>query len=195
MEATQTRPLIGQFSAIDRPLIQAVAVLTGAFVTALAAQVQVPWQPVPFTLQTLVVMACGLTLGMRLGMMSQLLYLAVGLAGFPVFAQFRAGLPALLGPTGGYLLAFVLMAGLLGWVAERGWDRKVLPLALSLVVSTMVVYALGTTWLSFFTGSLASAWMAGAAPFLVTDALKIMIACGAFPGAWALLSRFTGRPA
>lgn len=93
---------------------QACLVLGGAALTALMAQVAIPWQPVPFTLQTLAVTLCGITMGWRLGVMSQVAYLAAGASGLPVFADASFGIAKLFGPTGGYLFAFVLAAGLVG---------------------------------------------------------------------------------
>lgn len=146
-------------------------VLGGACLTALAAQITIPHVPVPITLQTMSVMLCGLALGARRGALSQLTYLTAGAAGAPVFAGWSGGAFHLYGPTGGYLVGFVVVAGLLGWLAERGWDRSVLNCAAALALGIVVQLTLGTAWLAAFTGW-RGAWIAGFAPFVGIEAIK-----------------------
>jgi biotin transport system substrate-specific component len=162
----------------------------GAALTAFAAQIQIPWQPVPFTMQTLVVMLCGLGLGARLGFMSQIVYLAVGLAGAPIFAGGKFGPLVVFGPTGGFLVAFPIAAGLLGWMSDRGWTKSVLGSAAALASGTTLTLGLGTLWLSHFLG-LHAAFLAGAAPFLAIEAAKAAVAIPLAPLAW----KFVGRRA
>lgn len=156
----------------------------------LASQVAVPLTPVPVTLQTLAVLLCGAALGSRRGAAATVLYLAEGAVGFPVFAAGRAGIPYMLGPTGGYLLGFVAAAYVVGYLAERGWDRNILRTALAMVVGNAVIYCFGLAWLLRYVppeGVLA----AGLLPFLAGDALKIALATGLLPLSW----RFVGdRP-
>src|SRR5687767_10282019 len=123
--------------------------------TAAAAQVSfpVPFTQVPFTFQPTVVLLGGLVLGSRLGLASQVLYLMAGLAGLPVFAA-SATLPPgalrLLGPTGGYLMAYPIAAFPTGYLAERGLDRRYLTSVLAMLAGLVVVYACGAAWLGMF---------------------------------------------
>jgi biotin transport system substrate-specific component len=155
----------------------------GAALTAACAQVSVPWQPVPFTLQTLAVTLCGLTMGARIGTMSQVAYIAAGMAGAPVFAGGAAGPQHLFGPTGGYLVAFVAAAGLLGWLAEKGWTRSGWLTAAALAVGNVLILALGATWLSVFTGA-GAAWTLGVAPFVSGAVAKSAVVALCLPQTW-----------
>lgn len=161
-------------------------VLGGAGVTALAAQATIPLQPVPFTLQTLAVMLCGLALGARRGMLSQLTYVAAGTAGAPVFAGFTGGPGHLFGPTGGYLAGFVLAAWVLGVLADRGWTRSVGLTLAAMALGTAVVLGLGWAWLTAYIGP-AAAFSSGVAPFLLGEGLKAAFAVLALPTAWRLV--------
>jgi biotin transport system substrate-specific component len=120
-----------------------------------------------------------------------LLYLVEGLAGMPVFAGMTSGLAKLLGPTGGYLLSWPLAAALVGWLAQRGWDRRI-PTALAMFCfGNILIYAIGASWLNIYKdtfGQISVMW-AGVYPFLPGDALKIVIAALVLPGAWALFGR------
>jgi biotin transport system substrate-specific component len=177
-------------------LPDAARVLLGSLLVALCAQISIPLYPVPITGQTLAVLLAGALLGWRLGALAMLAYLAEGLAGLPVFAgglsawsPSPAGVPVILGPTLGYLVGFVPAAALVGWLAERGWDRHILLTALAMALGNLVIYAVGLAGLARFVppGGLLSA---GLLPFLPGDALKIALAAAALPGAWA----FTRRP-
>lgn len=143
----------------------AAVVLAGASATALAAQVSIPWQPVPFTLQTMAVLACGLTMGARRGALSILTYLLVGACGLPVFAEHKAGAMWLFGMTGGYLWAFVAAAAIMGYVADRGWTKHGGKLALSLTLANVVLLGVGAAWLSLYIGG-EKAWWSGVVPFV-----------------------------
>lgn len=189
MNVTATRRSLVDTLLPARTLAGDVALIAGgAAVTALAAQISIPWQPVPFTLQTLAVFLCGLTLGAKRGMLAQASYLTAGAAGLPVFAEGKAGAMWLFGPTGGYLLAFVLAAGLLGWVADRGWDRKLVPLAIAMTLATATILGLGTLWLGTSIG-LAKAFAVGTLPFLAIECFKAALATIALPAAWKLMRR------
>ena len=124
------------------------AVLFVTALTAAAAQISIPlpFTPVPFTLQPMVVLLGGAALGSRLGMSSQVLYLLLGVAGLPVFAAsplLPQGFGRLLGPTGGYLLSYPLAAFAAGWLAERSFDRRYLTSLLAMAVGLSVVFACG----------------------------------------------------
>ncbi|MBE7554903.1 MAG: biotin transporter BioY [Anaerolineales bacterium] len=157
---------------------------------ALSAQIAIPlpFTPVPITMQTLTVLLTGLLLGSRLGMATLIAYLVEGGVGLPVFTQWGSGLAHLLGPTGGYLIGFVFAAGLVGFLAERGWDRRIWTTLLAMILGNLVIYAFGVTWLSTFLG-VGRAIAGGMLPFLIGDAVKIALAMVALPGGWALLRR------
>jgi biotin transport system substrate-specific component len=180
-----------------------VLVGLGAGLLTLSAKVQVPFYPVPMTLQTLVVLLIGAAFGWRLGVAAVALYLAQGLAGLPVFANtppLMAGPLYLFGPTGGFLVGFLVATAIVGWAAERGWDRSAIKLALAMMVADALLLALGALWLAFFaalpggaTGvGLGRAWAAGVQPFLLGEALKVAIAALAVPATWRLLARLRG---
>jgi biotin transport system substrate-specific component len=158
-------------------LRRALAVVAGAVLVSLAAQaaVPIPGTPVPITLQVPAVLIVGGLLGPSLGASSLVLYLVLGAAGLPVFAP--GGLPGaarLFGPTGGYLLAYPLAAGLagLGVAAGRRWGR----LALALVGATIVIHLGGVAQLAVLGGDLSGAWRLGSVPFLVGDLAKLLFA-------------------
>jgi biotin transport system substrate-specific component len=150
-------------------------VLGGALLTALASQVSIPTQPVPITLQTLAVTVCGLTLGARRGAASQVAYLLAGAAGLPVFAEGKFGPQWLFGMTGGYLWAFVAAAAFLGWIADRGWARRALPLIGGLIGANALILFVGAAWLSLAIGTEA-AWTGGVLPFVTGAVLKSLAA-------------------
>lgn len=170
----------------------ALVVLFSAFV-ALTAQVEIPLWPVPLTLQTLGVLFTGAVLGGRRGALALLLYLIEGAAGLPVFAGGASGVAQLLGPTGGYLVGFVVAAALVGWLAGRGWDRRLTWTALAMVVGNLVIYALGVAWLAIYLGDLQTAVVSGALIFIPGDLIKIALAALALPGGWALAYRRRDR--
>jgi biotin transport system substrate-specific component len=162
-------------------------ILGGSLVVALAAQIAVrlPFSPVPVTGQTLAVLLVGALLGSRRGAWSTLAYLGQGLIGLPVFATGSSGAAYVLGPTGGYLLGFVVAAYLTGWLAERGWDQRIGTALLAMGLGNVAIYALGLPWLSIYAGSQTLAL--GLLPYLAGDALKLALAAAALPGGWRLL--------
>lgn len=162
--------------------------LAGTALLALSAKIQVPFWPVPMTMQSFVVLVLGMAYGWRLAGATLLLYLAEGALGLPVFAS-GAGLAYLAGPTGGYLLGFLLAAVLLGWLAERGWDRSVLWTLVAMVIGNIVIFAPGVAWLSVLMGDLAKAIGAGLTPFLAASLFKTGLAAAVLPFAWRLLQR------
>jgi biotin transport system substrate-specific component len=155
-------------------LRRAIGVLAFAAATAFGAKVAIPLPgtPVPFTLQVAFVLLAGALLGARLGAASQLAYLAAGAAGAPVFAA-GGGLFYLLGPTGGYLLAFPLAAWVVGAVAGRAGG--LMRLAIALVAGVAVIYGGGAAWLAVLAGAPGRALLVGAAPFLALDLAKIVL--------------------
>jgi biotin transport system substrate-specific component len=164
------------------------AALVGSVLIALSAQaaVYLPYSPVPVTGQTLAVLLVGAMLGSRRGALAAVMYLGEGAAGLPVFAYGGFGVGYMLGPTGGYLLGFVPAAYAVGYLAERGWDRRPAATVAAMALGNLIIYALGATWLACLLG-VGKALAGGVAPFLVGDAVKIAIAAALLPGGWKLL--------
>lgn len=148
--------------------------LGGAALITLGAKLQVPFWPVPMTLQTLVVLMIGAIYGARLAGVTLLTYLVQGAVGLPVFAS-GAGLAYLAGPTGGYLAGFLLAAVAVGTAADRGLLRRAIPAFAVLLVATALIYASGVLWLAGFVG-MQKAIAAGLLPFLPAEAFKLALA-------------------
>ena len=173
------------------------AVLFIAALTAAAAKVAVPlpFTPVPFTLQPMIVLIGGAALGARLGMTSQLLYLAAGIAGLPVFAAspvLPQGIARLIGPTGGYLLAYPAAALVSGYLAERGLDRRYATAVLAMIAGLAVIFTGGVAWIAYVVPprpGLFRAIVLGLVPFVAADLLKVFLAAGVMPGLWWLSIR------
>jgi biotin transport system substrate-specific component len=169
----------------------AVLMVLGTVALWLSAKIQVPLYPVPITMQTLVVLVIGVAYGWKLGGATMLLYLAEGAVGLPVFAgtwSEGGGFHHLYGPTAGYLVGFAVAAAICGRLAERGWDRSLLKAGTAMVVGNLVIYALGLTWLAIQIG-MADALKYGLLPFLVGDALKILLGACLLPATWRLIGR------
>lgn len=164
-----------------------VLAIAGTALMAVSAKLQVPMWPVPMTMQTFAVLVIAMSFGLRLGAATLLLYLAEGAVGLPVFAS-GAGLAYLVGPTGGYLVGFFVAAALVGWLAEKGWDRNVVQTVIAMALGTLVIFGLGVTWLAIFLGDADKAIASGLTPFLVGAAVKIALAAAVLPIAWRLLS-------
>jgi biotin transport system substrate-specific component len=173
--------------------IRAAAVVFIAVLTAAAAQVSIPlpFTPVPLTLQPMIVLLGGAALGSRLGMLSQVLYLAAGIAGLPVFAAspvLPQGLFRLLGPTGGFLMAYPLAAFLAGWLAERGLDRRYLTSVLAMAAGLAVIFACGIAWFAWFASpapvGLTAALRLALYPFIIVDITKVLLAAAVLPAVW-----------
>jgi biotin transport system substrate-specific component len=194
-------------------------VVIGAIVIALTASLQIvlagqtivlpcdvrvtlPTSPVPITAQTFAVLLVGGALGFRRGVIAVVLYLASGLL-LPVYAGGASGLDTFLarndggwvfGATGGYLLGFLVAAGLVGRLAELGWDRHVGGAVVAMLLGNLAIYAVGIPWLMLATGfDLATAIAKGLAPFVFGDLLKLAVAGMVFPAAWWLVGRRTGE--
>jgi biotin transport system substrate-specific component len=177
--------------------------LSGQTVTLLGdVRLTLPTSPVPLTLQTLSVLLVGGALGFRRGILSVSFYLALGLF-LPVYAGGASGLHVFVsgdlghlvfGATGGYLIGFVIAAGLVGRLAELGWDRHVGGAVMAMLFGNLVVYAVGVPWLMAATGmDLGTALEKGAFPFLMWDLVKLAIAGILFPIAWWIVGRGVGE--
>jgi biotin transport system substrate-specific component len=153
-------------------------------ITVACAQIgfHVPWTPVPITLQVFAVLLSGLVLGRKLGAISQIQYLLLGLAGAPVFYGFIGGPAALLGPSGGYLPGFVLGAYVTGMMWERSRSRSTMAAVTAGAAGTVFIYAVGVIWLSVYLTAFKGesmawkAWLYGVAPFIGVDAVKAVAA-------------------
>ncbi len=174
------------------PIIRAAAVALAVALTAAAAQftIPLPFTAVPFTLGPLAVLLTGAALGARLGFVAQMLYLAAGATGLAVFTPsptLPPGALRLIGPTGGYLMAYPIAAFTIGFLAQRGWDRRYLTSFAAMLAGLVVIFTGGVSWLALmYTTSFAAAFAQGAAPFLLTDILKAAAAAMILPQAWRL---------
>lgn len=164
----------------------------GVALTASAAQftMPVPFSAVPFVLTPMAVLLTGAALGARLGALSQALYLLAGIVGIQVFAPSAVlppGAARLLGPTGGFLLAYPLAAFVTGWLAERGWDRKYATSALAMVAGLAIIYIGGAAWYTItLTHSLQTTLATSVMPFAPLDLVKILFASAILPTVWKL---------
>ena len=156
----------------------------GSLLLVVSAKVQVPFWPVPMTMQTFVVLVLAIAYGPRLGTVTVALYLFEGAVGLPVFAK-GGGLAYFSSPTGGYLIGFLVAAWTVGWLAERGWDRSVVTTALAMLIGEVVIFAFGLAWLGWFIANAKglplmagykAAIAAGVTPFLLAEAFKILLA-------------------
>jgi biotin transport system substrate-specific component len=181
--------------------IRVASVALFAALTAAAAQVSIPlpFTPVPFTLQPMVVLLGGAVLGSRLGMSAQVLYLLAGIAGLPVFAASAVlpqGVLRLLGPTGGYLMSYPFAAFLTGWLAERGFDRRYVTSVIAMACGLGVIFAAGIVWLAFFArGAVGfeAALRTGLYPFIPADIFKIFLAAAVMPALWRVIGSRNDR--
>ena len=178
-----------------RLLRLAALAVVGSMLLTLSAKIQVPFYPVPMTMQTFAVLVLGMAYGWRLGAATMVLYLAEGAVGLPVFAGTPAkgiGIPYMLGPTGGYLIGYVLSAAALGWLAERGWDRSVFWTAVAMLIGNVVIYVPGLLWLGTVVGWEKPVLQWGLTPFILGDLTKLALAAAVMPLAWTLLGRRKG---
>lgn len=173
----------------------AVLVLGAAALVAASAQIAVPlpFTPVPLSGQTFAVVLVGASLGALRGVASLGLYLAAGLAGAPVYADGGSGVAALASASGGYIVGFVLAAGLVGHLAERRWDRRLPSAIAAMAAGNLVIYAVGLAWLAVVLGTDAATTLElGLYPFIPGDILKIGLAAALLPTAWRLVE-WSGR--
>ena len=190
-------PLVGRVlpaSGLPRWLTMGVLAVLGTLILWASAKIQVPFWPVPMTLQTLAVAGIAAACGLRLGLATILLYLAEGAIGLPVFAgtpERGLGLLYMMGPTGGYLLGYAAMAAIIGWAAERGALMRPLVLFAAMLAADALMLFLGFSWLACGVPGIGAekAFSAGVAPFLLGDLVKMALAAALVPAAGRLLRR------
>jgi biotin transport system substrate-specific component len=178
-------------------LTDALLVCGGAGLVAVCAQISfhLGFTPVPITGQTFAVLLVGASLGSLRGTASLLLYLLVGLAGAPVYSEQKHGWDVASGSTGGYLVGFIVAAALTGWLAERGWDRRLSSSISAMLTGSVVIYAFGLLWLHHWLGvhNFGQSWKTtledGLYPFVAGDMIKLYLAAAALPAAWKLVRR------
>lgn len=175
----------------DRVALELLTVIGASLVIAIAAQIaiDVPFSPVPLTMQPLAVLLVGVTLGSRRGAAAAALYLFEGASGMPVFAQAHGGALWLVAATAGYLWSYPLAAFVAGWFSERGWGSTTLRAIGGMLAALAVIYAGGFAWLAVLAGPRA-AFSAGIAPFLIADIAKIALGAAMLPQLQRLMQRF-----
>ena len=188
-------------STLQRYLVMAAFVAAGSAFVAICAQVRIhlPFTPVPITGQTFAVLAVGGLLGSRLGAATLLLYMAEGTfgllwgnesEGFKVFSEGTSGWEVIAGPTGGYIVGFVLAAYIVGWLTERGFDRNPLTATIAMMIGNISLYVPGLIWLDHhFPGQ---AFEFGLYPFVLGDSAKLLLAASVVPAGWAILRHVPG---
>jgi len=164
-----------------------ILALVGVALITVAAKVNIPFHPVPMTMQTFVILALGMVYGRWLGASTVMLYLVAGALGLPVFSgtpEKGVGFVYMMGPTGGYLVGFVIAAAVTGGLAEKGWDRKMTTTFAAMLIGNMIIYVPGLLWLGSLFGWDNPIFAWGALPFLWGDLFKIVLAMIVIPGAW-----------
>jgi biotin transport system substrate-specific component len=162
----------------------AALVLLGTMALAVSAKIQVPFYPVPMTMQTLVVLILSAIFGVRLACLTVVVYLIEGASGLPVFAS-GSGLAYLVGPTAGFLAGFLAAAAAVGYAAEKGFDRSFAASFAVMSLGHAIIFCFGFAWLSLLFGP-AKAWAVGVAPFIAATVLKTIIAALFVPALWRL---------
>lgn len=150
-------------------------ILSAILMMAALSRITIPIQPVPVTGQTLGVLLTGIMLGRKRAVVAMITYIAMGIIGFPVFANGAFGMATLIGPTGGYLLGFIPAAYVMGYLGEKGWYKHILTALLSLIIGHMIVFSTGLLWLANFT-SWSNVLAVGFIPFLPGAVAKTLIA-------------------
>ena len=180
-------------SALVRDL---VLILCGTAIVSGLAQISIPWYPVPFTGQTLAVLLVGGVLGSVRGGLALFAYFAIGALGAPIFTEQSGGWDIITGATGGYIIGFILAAAVVGWLAERGADRRVMSMVGVLLLGNIIIYAFGVPWLASWAPAgdgvafgWSQAYKTGVQPFILGDLVKLAFAAALLPAGWALLQK------
>ena len=164
-------------------------IVSGSLLLAALAQIEIPlpFTPVPITGQTLGVLLIGAALGSKRGTTTIILYITEGAIGLPVFSGGASGLGILTGATAGYLVGFVGAAYVIGLLAERGLERSARTSLIPFLAGTIVIYVCGIAWLSTMVGGISKAIALGVTPFLLGDAIKLILAALLLPAAWKFI--------
>jgi biotin transport system substrate-specific component len=169
-----------------------VLVVAGAMFIYLTARIAIPVQgsPVPITGQTFGVLLVGAALGFRRGFLAVSTYVLLGVIGLPFFAEGKGGLSVIWGTNGGYLIGFIVAGAVVGRLAELGWDRRFSAALAAMFVGNVIIYVFGLPWLMVVTGwSVEKTLAAGLTPYLIGDAVKLVLAAALFPAAWWVVGR------
>lgn len=164
-------------------------VIAGSALIAIAAQIaiNVPFSPVPLTMQPIAVLLVGVVLGSKRGAAAAILYLLEGMSGMPVFAQMHGGAAWLVSFTAGYLWSYPFAAFVAGWFSEKNWGSTIVRAVAGMLVALAVIYLGGWSWLAALTGA-RNAFVAGVAPFVLADIVKIAIAAALLPQAQRIVN-------
>lgn len=166
--------VVGISSLKNTKLGQLILVFSGSILIALAAQVVIPFFPVPFTLQTFAVLFVGALFGPKLGSRSVILYLLEGICGLPVFNNFSCGLLIMFGPTGGYLMGFIGGAYLTGYLIQNGFSRNRILIFVAALLGDSVLFTCGYLMLVRLIGS-HNAYLLGVVPFYLGELIKLSL--------------------
>ena len=182
--------VVGDRLVRGRAAADMLLVIGASALIAIAAQVAIPlpFTPVPLTLQPLAVIFIGAALGSTRGAAAAALYLLEGFSGLPVFAQGHGGPAWLLGATAGYLYSYPFAAWVAGFVSERGWGSSIVRSITGMLLALTVIYLGGWSWLAMLTDA-RSAFVAGVAPFVLADIVKVAIGAALLPKAQQIISR------
>ncbi len=190
MTQTLSQPLINRLVPVRNDALRAFLQITlGVLVMALLSQVRLELGPVPLTGQTLGVLLIGAAYGFSLGGVTMLAYLLVGGLGLGVFSGGAAGWAVFTGATAGYLLGFPVAAAVVGFLAQRGFDRRVSTTALAMFVGNLIIYIPGLLWLKQLAPDWPTTLQWGLVPFVPGDLLKLLVAALLLPAAWKLLGK------
>jgi len=169
-----------------------VLVLSSAILTGISAKLKIEIGAVPITMQTFTVLLSGAILGSKRGVASQLTYLLMGLTGVSWFSR-GGGIQYILSPTFGYIIGFVFAAYFVGWLCEKGFDRKIKTAILAMLFGNILIYISGLFWLARFIG-FGKVLAAGLYPFIIGDLLKILLAGLVLPMGWKLIKKIEAEP-
>ncbi|GGE22956.1 biotin transporter BioY [Primorskyibacter flagellatus] len=197
MTARVLTDAVGPTTGAALRLKQAALVIAGVALLAICAKIKVPvpGSPVAVGMGTFAVLTIGAAYGARLGLVTIVGYMLIGMLGFDIFQSSTNelnGVAYMMGGTGGYLVGYVLATVLLGWLAQRGWDRSVVWMALAMLLGNVLMYVPGLAWLGMLYGWDKPILEWGLTPFIVGDLLKLALAALILPAAWKLVGRARG---
>jgi len=185
-----------RLAVVPRPtvLVDTMLVVAGTGLVGAAAQVSIPFKPVPVTGQTFAVLLVGSALGAVRGTASLALYLWLGVAGVPIYAHHDSGWSVITSASGGYIVGFVLAAAVTGWLAERRWDRRFSSSVGAMLTGNVIIYLVGLPWLAWqLHTNFETTLEYGLYKFVPGDLFKLYLAAALLPTAWRLVERAGGR--